>query len=114
MTVCTARSSGYICLCVSGRLVDNAGTKLAKDEVLSMIRHGAEKIFASKDATLTDDDIDRILEEGLYCLVDLKCSSFFDVPETSDFTGFHNDGSDQISRKISSYLQCLVCVILKY
>ena len=31
-----------------------------------MIRHGAEKIFASKDATLTDDDIDRILEEGLY------------------------------------------------
>ncbi|XP_067951510.1 SWI/SNF-related matrix-associated actin-dependent regulator of chromatin subfamily A member 5-like [Watersipora subatra] len=47
-----------------GRLVDNAGTKLAKDEVLSMIRHGAEKIFASKDATITDDDIDKILDDG--------------------------------------------------
>ena len=80
----------FLCLCVSGRLVDNAGTKLAKDEVLSMIRHGAEKIFASKDATLTDDDIDRILEEGLYFvyLIDLKYSSFIDVPETSDLTGF--------------------------
>ena len=87
-TVCSASSSGYLCLCVSGRLVDNAGTKLAKDEVLSMIRHGAEKIFASKDATLTDDDIDRILEEGLYCLVDLKYSSFFDKLETSDVTVF--------------------------
>ena len=49
---------------IVGRLVDNAGTKLAKDEVLSMIRHGAEKIFASKDATITDDDIDKILDEG--------------------------------------------------
>ena len=44
--------------------MDNAGTKLAKDEVLSMIRHGAEKIFASKDATITDNDIDKILDEG--------------------------------------------------
>ena len=52
------------CGVIVGRLVDNAGTKLAKDEVLSMIRHGAEKIFASKDATITDDDIDNILHEG--------------------------------------------------
>ena len=90
LTVCSACSSGYMCLCVSGRLVDNAGTKLAKDEVLSMIRHGAEKIFASKDATLTDDDIDRILEEGLYFvyLINLKYSSFFDKLETSDLTVF--------------------------
>lgn len=44
--------------------MDNAGTKLGKDEVLSMIRHGAEKIFASKDATITDDDIDQIMDSG--------------------------------------------------
>lgn len=46
--------------------MDNAGTKLGKTEVLSMIRHGAEKIFAGKDATITDDDIDKILDEGEY------------------------------------------------
>lgn len=58
--------SNYPLVCLySGRLVDGAGTKLAKDEVLQMIRHGAEKIFASKDATITDDDIDRILEDGM-------------------------------------------------
>ena len=80
----------FLCLFVSGRLVDNAGTKLAKDEVLSMIRHGAEKIFASKDATLTDDDIDRILEEGVYFvyLINVQYSSFIYKPETSDLTEF--------------------------
>lgn len=47
-----------------GRLVDNAGTKLGKDEVLQMIRHGADQVFASKDSTITDEDIDTILERG--------------------------------------------------
>jgi len=49
---------------MAGRLQDSAATKLGKGEVLQMIRHGAEKIFASKDATITDDDIDKILEQG--------------------------------------------------
>lgn len=46
-----------------GRLVDGQ-TKLQKDEVLNMIRHGADKVFASKDSTIGDDDIDEILEKG--------------------------------------------------
>lgn len=46
-----------------GRLVDGQ-TKLQKDEVLDMIRHGADKVFASKDSTIGDDDIDDILEKG--------------------------------------------------
>ena len=48
---------------LKGRLTD-AGKKLGKDEVLSMIRHGANHVFASKDSTITDDDIDKILERG--------------------------------------------------
>ena len=46
-----------------GRLVD-AGTKVGKDEVLKMIRHGADQVFASKDSTISDESIDQILEIG--------------------------------------------------
>ncbi|XP_066923366.1 SWI/SNF-related matrix-associated actin-dependent regulator of chromatin subfamily A member 5-like [Clytia hemisphaerica] len=46
-----------------GRLVEGQ-TKLQKDEVLNMIRHGADKVFASKDSTVTGEDIDLILERG--------------------------------------------------
>ena len=51
-------------MCITGRLVDNAATKLGKDEVLQMIRHGADHVFASKDSEMTDEDIDKILERG--------------------------------------------------
>ncbi|CAG0923058.1 unnamed protein product [Notodromas monacha] len=38
---------------------------LGKEEMLSMIRHGADHIFASKDSELlTDEDIDKILERS--------------------------------------------------
>ena len=47
-----------------GRLADQAGTKLGKDEVLQMIRHGADAVFAGKDSLISDDDIDAILQQG--------------------------------------------------
>lgn len=47
-----------------GRLSEASGNKLAKEEMLSMIRHGANHIFASKDSDITDEDIDAILEKG--------------------------------------------------
>jgi SWI/SNF-related matrix-associated actin-dependent regulator of chromatin subfamily A member 5 len=47
-----------------GRLIDQKGMQLNKDEILSMIRHGADKIFASKDSDITDADIDAILERS--------------------------------------------------
>lgn len=37
---------------------------LGKDDMLNMIRHGASTIFASKDATITDEDIDSILTKA--------------------------------------------------
>jgi len=46
-----------------GRLVD-ASAKIQKDDILNMIRHGADKVFAGKDATISNDDIDAILERG--------------------------------------------------
>lgn len=47
-----------------GRLVDQT-KKLGKDEMLTMIRHGASKVFAStNDEVDLDIDIDKILEEG--------------------------------------------------
>ncbi|MGH0152423.1 UNVERIFIED_CONTAM: hypothetical protein FKN15_049185, partial [Acipenser sinensis] len=47
-----------------GRLVDQNLNKLGKDEMLSIIRHGATHVFASKDSEITDEDVDAILERG--------------------------------------------------
>ena len=53
-----------ILLCyLLGRLVD-PNLKVSKDEMLSMIRHGADAVFASKDEEITDEDIDAILKKG--------------------------------------------------
>ncbi|CAL5361700.1 unnamed protein product [Camellia sinensis] len=35
-----------------------------KDELLQMVRFGAEMVFCSKDSTITDEDIDRIIAKG--------------------------------------------------
>uniref|UniRef100_F1KRC8 Chromatin-remodeling complex ATPase chain isw-1 n=2 Tax=Ascaris suum TaxID=6253 RepID=F1KRC8_ASCSU len=46
-----------------GRLADSQKA-LGKDDMLDMIRHGADQVFASKDSTITDEDIDTILEKA--------------------------------------------------
>lgn len=46
-----------------GRLIEQSKA-LGKDEMLAMIKFGAEKIFASKDSTITEEEIDAILERG--------------------------------------------------
>ncbi|KAM8954426.1 LOW QUALITY PROTEIN: SWI/SNF-related matrix-associated actin-dependent regulator of chromatin subfamily A member 1 [Pelodytes ibericus] len=47
-----------------GRLIDQQSNKLAKDEMLQMIRHGVTHVFASTDSELTGEDITTILERG--------------------------------------------------
>jgi len=47
-----------------GRLIDNQKNALNKDEMLNMIRHGANHVFQSKDSEITDEDIDTILRKG--------------------------------------------------
>ena len=45
-----------------GRLKDK--DKLSRDDLLAAVRFGADKVFKSKDSSITDDDIDLILEAG--------------------------------------------------
>lgn len=45
-----------------GRLKEK--DKLSRDELLAAVRFGADKVFKSKDSSITDDDIELILEAG--------------------------------------------------
>ncbi|XP_075972859.1 nucleosome-remodeling ATPase imitation SWI isoform X1 [Anticarsia gemmatalis] len=55
----------------SGRLVDSKN-QLNKDEMLNMIRHGANHVFSSKDSEISDEDIDTILAKGEHKTEELK------------------------------------------
>ncbi|KAJ3615181.1 hypothetical protein NHX12_018749 [Muraenolepis orangiensis] len=55
-----------------GRLVDPSANKLGKDEMLSIIRHGATHVFASKESEITDEDIDALLEKGERKTMEMK------------------------------------------
>uniref|UniRef100_A0A915DVR7 Uncharacterized protein n=1 Tax=Ditylenchus dipsaci TaxID=166011 RepID=A0A915DVR7_9BILA len=46
-----------------GRLTEAQKT-LGKDDMLTMIRHGADKVFAGKDSLISDEDIDTILNNA--------------------------------------------------
>ncbi|CAL2037227.1 unnamed protein product [Caenorhabditis brenneri] len=46
-----------------GRMSEAQKT-LGKGDMINMIRHGAEQVFAAKDSTISDDDIDTILEKA--------------------------------------------------
>lgn len=45
-----------------GRLKEK--DKLSRDELLQAVRFGADKIFKSKDSSITDEDIDMIMDAG--------------------------------------------------
>ena len=45
------------------RLADR-NTKMSKEEMVALIRYGADEIFRTKDSTITDEDIDLILSKG--------------------------------------------------
>jgi hypothetical protein len=47
-----------------GRLIDQGANKLGRTDVLAMIRHGAQYVFASKDADITEEDIEAVLAKG--------------------------------------------------
>lgn len=46
-----------------GRLAEK-NRKLSKDELMTMVRFGADEIFQAKGSTITDEDIDAILAKG--------------------------------------------------
>ncbi len=65
--------------------MDNAQNKLQKDEVLNMIRHGANHVFASKESDITEADIDDILRVGEQRVI---VSNFFCCHLSSAFWSF--------------------------
>lgn len=50
-----------------GRLKEK--DKLSREELLDAVRFGADKIFKSKDSSITDDDVSTYL---LFCCVDMN------------------------------------------
>lgn len=71
-----------------GRLKDK--DKVSKDEIIQAVRFGADQIFRSEDSTITDEDIDVILERGRAMTEELqkKISNM----EKGDLLDFRLDG----------------------
>jgi len=66
--------------------------KLSHDELLSAVRFGADKIFKSKDSSITDDDIDLILDQGKQKTEEMN--EKLKAAEKGDLLDFKFDGSN--------------------
>ncbi|GAB2211189.1 hypothetical protein Droror1_Dr00016481 [Drosera rotundifolia] len=77
-----------------GRLAEQKTVN--KDELLQMVRFGAEMVFSSGDSTITDEDIDRIIAKGEEATAELdaKMKKFtedaikFKMDDTADLYDF--------------------------
>ncbi|TYH82549.1 hypothetical protein ES332_D02G069000v1 [Gossypium tomentosum] len=80
-----------------GRLAEQKTVN--KDELLQMVRFGAEMVFSSKDSTITDEDIDRIIAKGeaTTAELDAKMKKFtedaikFKMDDTAELYEFDDD-----------------------
>ncbi|KAG6508577.1 hypothetical protein ZIOFF_033951 [Zingiber officinale] len=83
-----------------GRLAEQKTVN--KDELLQMVRFGAEMVFSSKDSTITDEDIDRIIAKGeeMTAELDVKMKKFtedaikFKMDDTADLYDFGDEKDD--------------------
>ncbi|XP_073104732.1 probable chromatin-remodeling complex ATPase chain isoform X1 [Elaeis guineensis] len=83
-----------------GRLAEQKTVN--KDELLQMVRFGAEMVFSSKDSTITDEDIDRIIAKGeeTTAELDAKMKKFtedaikFKMDDTADLYDFDDEKDD--------------------
>jgi SWI/SNF-related matrix-associated actin-dependent regulator of chromatin subfamily A member 5 len=76
-----------------GRLKDR-DNKLSRDELLEAVRFGADKIFKSKDSSITDDDIDLILDAGKRKTQELNDK--LKAAEKGDLLDFKLDGGTSV------------------
>nr|XP_004508305.1 ISWI chromatin-remodeling complex ATPase CHR11-like isoform X1 [Cicer arietinum] len=80
-----------------GRLAEQKAVN--KDDLLQMVRFGAEMVFSSKDSTITDEDIDRIIAKGEESTAELdaKMKKFtedaikFKMDDTADLLDFDDE-----------------------
>ncbi|KAH9328774.1 hypothetical protein KI387_000882, partial [Taxus chinensis] len=83
-----------------GRLAEQKSVN--KDELLQMVRFGAEMVFSSKDSTITDEDIDRIIAKGEEATAELdaKMKKFtedaikFKMDDNAELYDFGDDKDD--------------------
>ncbi|KAM7256171.1 hypothetical protein ACFE04_011912 [Oxalis oulophora] len=84
-----------------GRLAEQKTVN--KDDLLQMVRFGAEMVFSSKDSTITDEDIDRIIARGEEATAELdaKMKKFtedaikFKMDETAELYDFDDDKDEK-------------------
>ncbi|KAJ0238585.1 ISWI chromatin-remodeling complex ATPase CHR17 [Hirschfeldia incana] len=84
-----------------GRLAEQKTVN--KDELLQMVRYGAEMVFSSKDSTITDEDIDRIIAKGEEATAELdaKMKKFtedaiqFKMDDNAELYDFDDDNKDE-------------------
>ncbi|KAJ7549555.1 hypothetical protein O6H91_07G058200 [Diphasiastrum complanatum] len=87
-----------------GRLAEQKAVN--KDELLQMVRFGAEMVFSSKDSTITDEDIDRIIAKGEEATAELdaKMKKFtedaikFKMDDTAGFYDFDDKDEKEEGR----------------
>jgi SWI/SNF-related matrix-associated actin-dependent regulator of chromatin subfamily A member 5 len=72
-----------------GRLKDQ-DNKVSKDELMAAVRFGADAVFRSEESTITDEDIDVILEKGAAKTKELM--SKIQKAEKGDLLDFRLDG----------------------
>ncbi|RWR94121.1 ISWI chromatin-remodeling complex ATPase CHR11 [Cinnamomum micranthum f. kanehirae] len=83
-----------------GRLAEQKTVN--KDELLQMVRFGAEMVFSSKDSTITDEDIDRIIAKGEEATAELdaKMKKFtedaikFKMDDNAELYDFNDEKDD--------------------
>ncbi|XP_058203242.1 ISWI chromatin-remodeling complex ATPase CHR11 isoform X2 [Rhododendron vialii] len=83
-----------------GRLAEQKTVN--KDELLQMVRFGAEMVFSSKDSTITDEDIERIIAKGEEATAELdaKMKKFtedaikFKMDDSADLYDFGDEKDD--------------------
>lgn len=71
-----------------GRLKDK--DKVGKDEIMAAVRFGADTVFRSEESTITDEDIDVILERGAAKTKELQQK--LSKAEKGDLLDFRLDG----------------------
>ncbi|KAM5569061.1 ISWI chromatin-remodeling complex ATPase CHR11 [Rosa sericea] len=88
-----------------GRLAEQKTVN--KDELLQMVRFGAEMVFSSKDSTITDEDIDRIIAKGEEATAELdaKMKKFtedaikFKMDDTAELYDFDDEKDEKFDFK---------------
>jgi SWI/SNF-related matrix-associated actin-dependent regulator of chromatin subfamily A member 5 len=68
--------------------------KVSRDELLEAVKFGADKIFKSKDSSITDEDIDMILDAGKRKTQELN--EKLKVAEKGDLLDFKLDGGTSV------------------